>query len=122
MTDVGGARSGAARWRASHDGVQDVVRADDVTRIVLEGEIDVHAVGRLRPFLEQECRGSAQRVVLDLTAVEFVDSHGLHLVAEMDRRLAAVGRPLVLVPPAESVWRAFVVTGLDQVLIVEPDA
>ena len=108
--------------RALTHGVTGVVRDADATRIVLEGDIDVHTVGRLRPFVQSECAGDAPRVVLDLSAVEFVDSHGLHLVAETHRRLSGERRVLVLVPPPAAAWRAFVVTGLDRMLVVDLDA
>ena len=121
MTDLEDVPCEESRARLG-DGVADIVRDADHTRIVLEGDIDVHSVARLRPFVESECDRNAQTVVLDLTAVEFVDSHGLHLVAETHRRLANDGRSLVVVPAPSAAWRAFVVTGLDHVLVVEPDA
>ena len=62
------------------------------------------------------------RSSIDLSAVEFVDSHGLRLLANTHRSLTREGRKLVVVPPPDTVWRAFVVTGLDAVLVVQEEA
>jgi len=104
---------------ADDDCVVDVTRDDGVTRIVMEGDVDLRTVGRLRPFVEDECRSGARKIVIDLSAVEFVDSHGLQLLAETHRRLASEERTLALVPPRDTVWRPFVVTGLDTILNIE---
>ena len=103
--------------------VADVVRETEVTRIVLEGDIDVCTVGRVQAVIEEECafRGS-HTIVIDLSAVEFVDSHGLRLLANTHQSLTSEGRALVVVPPPDIVWRAFVFTGLDAVLVVQEDA
>ena len=105
---------------AGDDPVVDVVRETDATRIVLEGDVDVCTVGRLQSFIEAECafRGS-HTIVIDLSAVEFVDSHGLRLLANTHQSLTREGGKLVVVPPPATVWRAFVVTGLDAVLDVQ---
>ena len=107
-------------WSA--DTVVDVTRDDGVTRIVLQGDVDISTVGHLRSFVESECGGSARKVVIDLAAVEFVDSHGLHLFAETHRRLTGEDRVLAFVRPPDAVWRSFVITGLDGVFVVEHEA
>ena len=108
---------------AGDDPVVDVVRETAVTRIVLEGDVDVCTVGRLQAFIEAECAfRRSHTIVIDLSAVEFVDSHGLRLFANTHRRLTREGRKLVVVPPPDIVWRAFVFTGLDAVLVVEEEA
>jgi anti-sigma B factor antagonist len=94
----------------------------EVTRIVLDGDVDISTADRIRSIVEAECRRGSSRVVIDLSAVEFVDSHGLHLFAETHRKLMRDERVLVLVPPPDVVWRPFVITGLDGVFMVDPDA
>ena len=119
VANRGGARA-ARRRAAAENGVVDVTRNDGVTRIVVEGEVDFHAVGRLRSFVDAECVGGARTIVIDLSAVEFVDAHGLQLFADTHRRLAAEDRTLALVPPRGPARRAFVVTGLARLLDLEP--
>jgi len=108
--------------RAGDDGVVDVVRNGEVTRIFLGGDVDVETARRLGPFLEAEGDGHTRTIVVDLSAVEFVDSYGLRLLVDMHRRLLREGRSLVLVRPPDHVWRVFVLTGLDGVLVVQSDA
>jgi anti-sigma B factor antagonist len=107
---------------AGSDGVVDIVRNEAVTRIVLGGDIDIVSIPRLRPVVEAACAHRSRTVVFDVSAVDFVDSHGLRLCVETHRRLTGQGRRLVFVPPPEHVWRVFVLTGLDEVFIVQPDA
>jgi anti-anti-sigma factor len=122
MTDPEGAPLASHVQPAWDDGGVDVVRTGGVTRISLGGEVDMGTVGRVRSFVEAECRGRSRKVVIDLSAVEFVDSHGLHFFAETHRTLTGEGRSLVFVAPPDLVWRTFVITGLDRLLVVEPDA
>jgi len=104
------------------DGDRTMSDLDGVARIVVDGDVDMGTVGRLRSVVETGCRAGARTVVIDLSAVEFIDSHGLHLVAETHRRLTREDRVLVVVPPADGVWRPFVLTGLDEILVVDPEA
>ena len=104
---------------STHDSVIGVVRDGEVTRIALGGEVDFHTAGRLQALIDAECQGRADRVVIDLSAIEFVDSHGLRLLADAHRRLASDGRRLEIMRPPDPVWHAFVLTGLDEVLNVD---
>ena len=117
-----GKRLGKSANGLRDDGVVDIVRNGDVTRIVLAGEIDMVSTPRLRPVLEAECARRSETVLIDLSGVDYVDSHGLRVLVETHRKLADEGRRLVLAPPPDHVWRVFVLTGLDAVLTVGPDA
>lgn len=110
MTRVNGAPSGP--HELGH-GVAEIVRDPDATRIVLTGDLDMATVARVRPIIESACAPSPETVVLDLSAIEFVDSHGFHLLVATHRALTANGCVLVVVPPPAPVRRAFEVTGLD---------
>jgi anti-anti-sigma factor len=103
MTYLDQAALGGPTDPAGRDGVVDVVRNGDVTRILLGGDVDVQSARRLGSFLEAEGDGGARTIVVDLSAVEFVDSHGLRLFVDMHRRLMREGRCLVLVPPPDHV-------------------
>ena len=93
--------------------VAEIVPDAGPTRVVLAGELDLSTVAQARPIIERACETGPEKVVVDLSAVEFVDSHGLHLLASTHRALTARGCVLVMLPPAEPVRRAFEVTGLD---------
>ena len=110
MTRVNGDSS--RRYECPH-GVAQIVRDADATRIVLTGDLDMSTVAQARPIVERVCESGSERVVVDLSAVEFVDSHGLHLLATTHRALTATGCVLAVIPPPNPVRRAFEVTGLD---------
>jgi anti-anti-sigma factor len=94
--------------------VAEIVPEADLTRIVLVGDLDMSTVAQARPIIERACESRPEKVVVDLSAVDFVDSHGLHLLVTTHRALTATGSRLVVVPPPEPVRRAFEITGLDE--------
>ena len=110
MTRADGAPSGPHEF--AHE-VAEVIRDPDATRIVLTGDLDMSTVARVRPIVESVCEPSPEKVVLDLSAIEFVDSHGFRLLAATHRALTADGCVLVVLPPPAPVRRAFEITGLD---------
>ncbi|MFN7148286.1 MAG: STAS domain-containing protein [Microthrixaceae bacterium] len=78
------------------------------------GAVDLVSAGQLRDELLAARSGGAA-VVLDLLAVDFIDSVGMSLIVSAQRRLQADGTPLqVLVP--DRLRSSFELTGLDQVL------
>jgi anti-anti-sigma factor len=109
MTRADGA---ASRPDEFGHGVAEVVRETDATRIVLTGDLDMSTVARVRPIVESACQRNPETVVLDLSAIEFVDSHGFQLLVATHRALTADGCALVVLPPPAPVRRAFEITGL----------
>ncbi len=55
-----------------------------------------------------------ERVVLDLSRLDFIDSSGLHATIELAHRLAAQDIGLVIVPGCRAVQRLFEITGLTE--------
>jgi anti-anti-sigma factor len=98
------------------------LRIDDTGRCVvvsLSGEIDAY----IRPKLEgrlNQLPGADQRVVLDLAAVEFMDSGGLGLIAAIDQRLSPGRRPIctVLLPEQRHLRKTFEISGIGGVVDV----
>lgn len=83
-------------------------------RFVVSGEIDAHTAAVLRQSLI--AADPELGVVLDLTAVEFIDSSGLRVIVEQHERCQARGSTLVLHEPSRVVRRLLEVTALDRVL------
>lgn len=86
--------------------------------VAAEGELDlsnVTALARLLDELEQE---GAEAIVLDLEALEFIDSTGLALLLRSHQRLNRDGgtRLRLVASRATAVRRVFAVTGLDESL------
>jgi anti-anti-sigma factor len=78
-------------------------RADQVT-LRLSGEIDLSNAEDLQPRIDQLV-GDCRAVVVDLGAVEFIDSRGLRLLNRLAATLAANGATLELIAPPGCVAR-----------------
>ena len=86
--------------------------------VVAAGEVDLLTVGRLRVAVEEALRAADGRpVVVDLTAVTFLGSHGLAALAEAASKAEQRREPLrVVVDETLAVIRPLQITGLDEVL------
>jgi anti-sigma B factor antagonist len=93
----------------------------DVARVVLTGEFDLSVV----PGVEDEVRRveqGASTLVIDLSALEFMDSSGLRTLVSADERARESGRNLVIVQGPPQVHRVFEITQLDRHLNLVPEA
>jgi len=101
---------------ASHDlGLSSTVE-DDTTVIAVLGEIDLDTVPRLRDAVDAAIAGGSNRLVFDLSQVEFMDSSGISLILAT----RSAGTDIVLRNPTHAVLRLIEATGLTDVLQVEP--
>ncbi len=87
---------------------------DDGARIVVEGDVDIATVPRLRDALEQALASSPASVLIDLSAVEFVDSSGLRFLLRANQQAQRGGWSLAVRRPAELAMKAFELTGADR--------
>jgi anti-sigma B factor antagonist len=96
----------------------EVHRHDDTSTVHLElrGELDLYSAPALDDALVALEGEKWPRVVIDLRALEFVDSAGLRLLVRTQARAVQDGRELVLVRGGEIVNRVFTLTGLDREL------
>jgi anti-sigma B factor antagonist len=95
----------------------DVERDGGVAAVVAGGEIDQYGAPELSDALSSVAR--ERRVLVDLTAVTFLDSTALGVVVRAVRELAAHGGDARVVLPKGSARRIFELTTLDQVLPLE---
>jgi anti-anti-sigma factor len=93
----------------------DVRRDGDSTTVLAEGEIDKATAPLLRDCLT-ELRGD---VVLDLAALEFLDSTGLGVLIRANRNLEETGGTLRVRDPQPQVRRVLDITGLGEWLTIE---
>jgi anti-sigma B factor antagonist len=70
--------------------------------IAPSGELDITSVASFRSAVEEACRDGCDGVVVDLSAVSFIDSSGLGAVIELHQRLRRQQRELCVVAPAHS--------------------
>jgi anti-sigma B factor antagonist len=78
----------------------------ELTVIKVEGELDLLTVAGLRSELDREVRQGEGDLVVDLRRVDFIDSAGLHLLLNAQRRLTRGGRSLGVVCSPGPVRRA----------------
>lgn len=68
---------------------------DHEVRVSVKGELDLVSAAQLEEGLKRELLASND-VLLDLSAMDFIDSTGLHAIVESVRTAKAVGRKLKL--------------------------
>lgn len=106
------ARDLAAVDRISPAGL--VIRSwrDDSTRLVaLYGELDLASGPLLEQHLRRPGSPSPERLVIDLSGLEFLDCSGLHALLRVRERCQASGEMLSLLHGPPSVDRIFDLTG-----------
>jgi anti-anti-sigma factor len=92
--------------------VVDVDRLGATALVRPSGELDLATIGKLRAALDGIT--APQSLVLDMRGLSFIDSTGLHLLAELHERAVREGFALELIappPPADTPIR---VCGLDR--------
>jgi anti-sigma B factor antagonist len=91
----------------------------ETMRLVLAGELDIATADQLRSQLAQLADAGFARIVIDLRAVEFLGSDGLHAILEAHARAQAERWRLALFPGPPAVQRIFEVTNTMELLDFE---
>jgi anti-sigma B factor antagonist len=84
------------------------------------GELDLDTAPQLDQELAAVRATGADRLVLDMRALTFMDSTGLRLVIRWDTEAREQGFEFAIVPGPEVVQRVFRLTGMDEHLPVVP--
>jgi anti-sigma B factor antagonist len=88
--------------------------------VTLTGELD----GATAPFLVRTLVEVNETIegdlVLDIKKLSFIDSTGLSVFVSQHKNLSAKGRKLVIYAPTAMARRLFQITGLEEVLTIEP--
>ena len=87
--------------------------------VSLSGEVDLSNVESVRAGIERATVG-VNRIVIDLTAIEFFDSSGLRLLKQLSTQAVGANVPFIVVAPPNSVARSVLdITGMSDELAVE---
>lgn len=78
------------------------------------GELDISTVGRLQSAIDGRLDGEG--LILDLSRLAFLDTSGLQLLVELNRRAREQSFELAVVPAPPRVQRVIEVAGLDTLL------
>jgi anti-sigma B factor antagonist len=99
------------------------VAENGTSRLVkLEGTCDLATAPDLRQALQPLVPPDVQEVVVDMTALEFIDSTGLGVILGSMRRLREGGGVLRIAGASGTVRRVLEITDLDKVIpLVDPE-
>jgi anti-sigma B factor antagonist len=95
------------------DPVLEIETAGDACIVRLGGELDLYNAPQVRDALAEACDGSPQRVVVDLSEVDFIDSTALGVLIEARTKLDN-RRAFLLAAPGLETRRALEISGLDR--------
>jgi len=112
VTAVPGESHGAMPLGTSRFGLESEVRDDGIVVLTLEGEVDIYTATEFKGALLDAIAEGHLRIVIDMTAVSFMDSTGLSTLISGEHRLREKGFSLVIVA-SPRVARLLVMTGLD---------
>jgi anti-sigma B factor antagonist len=95
------------------DPVTGIDQRDGSVVVSLAGELDLYNAPQLRTALLAECAAAPDRLVVDLSGVEFIDSTALGVLIEARTRLDN-RRAFLLAAPGLETRRALEISGLDR--------
>jgi anti-anti-sigma factor len=101
-----------------------IAARDASTGPVLEivGDLDYGTAHELRERVTRTTLRAGQRLVLDLSRLEFCDSSGITALIAARNHAAAAGADVALAGVPANTLRILRIVGLDQVFAVHPDA
>jgi anti-sigma B factor antagonist len=94
---------------------------DDTTHlVVVEGEIDLFTAPEFKAHISAPIDAGTTRVIVDLTAVTFIDSSSLGVLIGAHKRLKLRDGSLIIVCDDRAIVNTFKITGLDGVFEIVP--
>ena len=88
-------------------------------RVCIDGEIDIATLSVFGEAVEACTASGEQHLVLDMSAVQFMDSQGLHMLLAAVDAMRERGGSLVVASPSPAVRRLLDVAGLEPVVAVD---
>ena len=92
----------------------DVTHERAGVRVCPVGDLDVANIGGLHDRINEAMAAGADRVILDLRAITFLDSSGLHLVEDTDAWARRNGIDFAIIAGPPPVQRTFDAVGLTE--------
>ncbi len=80
--------------------------------VTVGGELEFGTAASLRTTLSDLAQDDSDPIVVDLTALQFIDSSGLSLLVQAKQRFSAQGRRFELRGPTARVSRVIEISGL----------
>ena len=98
-------------------GTEVVSHSAGTLRLRLAGELDLATSAPVRRELREAFDSGARDIVVDISAVSFMDAAALGMLVGVHRLFAAAGGTLRLTEPQRGVRRVLEVTALDRLLL-----
>jgi len=89
--------------------------------LALEGDIDLHRSPEVKETLEPLIAQKVPRILLDFSAVTYIDSSGLATMIETLQRIQSYGGKFAMFGLRESVRTVFEIARLDQIFSLFSD-
>ena len=99
----------------------DTREVDGRTVVAVGGEIDVYTAPKLRDTITELVGKGLYDIVVDLSAVEFLDSTGLGVLVGGLKKVRAHDGSLSLVCNQDRLLKIFRITGLAKVFVIHAD-
>lgn len=84
----------------------------------LEGELDTYNCGQLRSALVEQVENNHNRIIVDMSAVDYIDSTGLGSLVGGLKRVSEHGGSMKIVCDNPQIVKVFEITGLDKVFAI----
>lgn len=95
-----------------------VIASSDADVFVLSGEVDAHTAPQFAAQFEPLPAGVDEAVTIDMAEVTFMDSSGLRVLIELNRRAGEAGIALIVRAPSRAVARIIEISGLSDIIEV----
>jgi anti-sigma B factor antagonist len=95
--------------------IQSRLEGADTAVLSLAGEIDVANVAQVRSAAVELLERGATSLIVDLSAIEYIDSSGMGMLVGLKKRLADSNGNITIVGVGGRVKRVFEVTGLERI-------
>lgn len=82
----------------------------DAVVVAVAGELDLLVAPLARDALARALHESRQRLIIDLSGLTFIDSGGLHVLLQAEKRCRKTGRGLIVRPGPPNVQKVFELT------------
>ena len=96
----------------------DKVRENDVLTFSVRGRIDTESSPELDGAVKPELDG-VNKLILDLSDVEYISSSGLRVLLSLNKILAAKGGEFIIRKPSQMVTEVFAITNFSEILNIE---
>jgi anti-sigma B factor antagonist len=88
------------------------------TTLRLVGELDISNTQDLRDCFTALAKAGQERIIVDLSELDFIDSMGIGALVGGLKRFRSAGGEFVLRDPSSRVLKVIELTGLDQVFTI----